>query len=365
VGTVVAVTAVLAALTFGASFLRLVTSPAQYGQNWNVQLDLGFGSLPKAVIGKIVAAEHGVTGYAAGNYGQLSVAGHPTPAIGIDAIRGAGYVTLLAGREPAGPDEIVLGARTMRAARASIGDQVTVTINGRARRMRVVGVGVFASFSRGTFTGTDLGDGAAVDASLLAQRFQQTGCVAQVTCYNFLLVRYRPGSAAGAAARLMALATRAGCPPTACSVSGDQKPSDIRDYAGVRDTPLVLGGVLSLLAIGTIAHVLATSVRRRRRDLALFKTLGLRRSQVLCVVCWQATALVAAALAPALPLGIVAGRWSWALFADSVGVAPDASVPMSLAPLTIAATLLLANLVALGPGWASARIRPAQILRAE
>jgi len=70
---------------------------------------------------------------------------------------------------------------------------------------------------------------------------------------------------------------RTGCPPGFCLVSADQRPSDIRDYTGVRDTPLVLAVALALLAIATLTHVLLTSIRHRRRDLAMFKTLGLLR----------------------------------------------------------------------------------------
>jgi ABC-type lipoprotein release transport system permease subunit len=148
-------------------------------------------------------------------------------------------------------------------------------------------------------------------------------------------------------------------------VTTDQRPLDIRNYAGVRDTPLVLGGVLALLAVGTLTHALLTGVRRRRRDLAVLKTLGLTRPQVLQVVAWQASALAAAALLAGLPAGIIAGRWAWDLFAGSIGVAGGADIPVPLVLLVISVTLLLANLLAAGPGWAAARIRPALILRTE
>jgi putative ABC transport system permease protein len=148
-------------------------------------------------------------------------------------------------------------------------------------------------------------------------------------------------------------------------VTTDQRPSDIQDYTGVRDTPLILGAVLALLAVGTLAHVLLTGVRRRRRDLAVLKTLGLLRSQLLRVVTWQACALAAAALLAGLPAGLLAGRWAWALFARSVGVAGTADVPLPIVLLVIPVTLLAASLLAAGPGWAAARIRPALILHAE
>ena len=55
------------------------------------------------------------------------------------------------------------------------------------------------------------------------------------------------------------------------------------DYTGVCDTPLVLAVALALLAVATLTHVLLTSVRRRR-DLAMFKTLGMLHRQVLSLV---------------------------------------------------------------------------------
>ena len=66
-------------------------------------------------------------------------------------------------------------------------------------------------------------------------------------------------------------------PIGSCATTGDQRPNEIKDYASVRDVPLILGAVLAVLAVATLAHVLLTSVRRRRRDLAMLKTLGLTR----------------------------------------------------------------------------------------
>jgi ABC-type antimicrobial peptide transport system permease subunit len=117
--------------------------------------------------------------------------------------------------------------------------------------------------------------------------------------------------------------------------------------------------------VATIAHVLLTSVRRRRRDLAVLKTLGFARAQVLRVVTWQATALSAAALLTGLPVGILAGRLAWAFFANAAGVGPRPDVPVPLILLAIPVTLLLATLIAAWPGWTAARVHPAVALRAE
>jgi hypothetical protein len=369
-GTSVAVAAVMAAVVFGASLIALVGTPHQYGQNWDQQFDLEFGAIPAALGAKLLSADRFVTEYAAGDYGELTVDGKIVPAIGLDPIRGGGYLTLLAGRAPSAPNEIALGAQTLRAIGGQLGQavQVTVATPGPVtqRTMRIVGVAVFPAFSRGSFATTDLGTGAVVPASVLSEPFLPTHCTSNDTCFNFFLLRYRPGTSLTAAtSRLRTLAAVLGCPITSCAVTADQRPGDIKDYAGIRDTPLALGAVLALLAVGTLAHVLLTSVRRRRRDLAVLKTLGLVRSQVLRVVAWEASALAAAALLVGLPLGVLAGRWAWALFAGSAGVSGQADIPLPLVLLAIPVTLALANLIAAEPGWDAARVRPASILRTE
>jgi hypothetical protein len=368
----VAVAAVVAAVVFGASFLGLVGTPHRYGQNWAQQLDLQVGSAPAPLVTGVLARITGLTQYAGGDYGQVSVAapgaggsGVTVPAIGLDQLRGTGFLTLLTGRAPAGPGEIALGPRTLRQLGLHVGQRVEVGANGRKSAMRIVGSAVFAAFSVGGGSATDLGTGAAVSASVLSQPNPPV-CRGQATCYNFFLLRYRPGTdLPAAAARLEAAITRRGCPRGLCLVTTDQRPSDIQNYTGVRDTPLILGAVLALLAVGTLAHVLLTGVRRRRRDLAVLAALGLLRSQLLRVVSWQASALAAAALLVGLPLGLLAGRWAWLVFASSVGVGNSADVPVPLVLLAVPVTLILANLIAAGPGWAATRIRPATVLRAE
>ena len=370
-GTMLAVAAVVGAVVFGASFLGLVGTPHSYGQNWAQQLDLQVGSIPASTGSRVLAGISGLRGYAGGNYGQVSVAARGSgstaavPAIGIDQLHGSRFLTLLSGRAPAGPGQITLGPRTLRTLGLRVGQRVRVSANNGTSMMRIVGSAVFAAFTVGGGSATDLGTGAAVSASVLSQPNPPV-CTGRATCYNFFLLRYKPGTDLPAAAgRLEAAVTRAGCPKGLCLVTSDQRPSDIEHYAGVRDTPLVLGALLGLLAVGTLSHALLAGVRRRYRDLALLKSLGLIRSQLLRVVCWQATALAAASLVAGVPLGVLAGRWAWAVFAWSAGVADQADVPVALVLAAIPATVLLANLIAVGPGWTAARISAATALRSE
>ena len=372
VGTMMAVAAVVAAMVFGASLRGLVGTPHRYGQNWAQQLDMQVGSVPLTFGTRVLAKVSGLTGYAGGDYGQVSIAalgssrGVAVPAIGLDQLRETGFLTLLAGRVPARPGEIALGPRTLRTLGLRLGQRVEVSANGRTPSpMRVVGSAVLAGFSVGGGSATDLGTGAVVPASVLSQP-NAPFCGPPQTCYNFFLLRYRPGTDLRAAGRrLQTVVTRAGCPRGLCLVTTDQRPSDIQDYTGVRDTPLILGAVLVLLGVGTLAHVLLSGVQRRRRDFAVLKALGLRRSQLLRLVAWQASALAAAPLLAGLPLGLLVGRWAWLVFANSAGVGSAADVPAVLVLLIIPVTLILANLIAAGPGWTAARVRPALVLRSE
>ena len=372
-GSAIATAALAAAAVFGASLITLVSTPHAYGQNWDQVVDLGFGNVP-GTIGTEIAAKVPVAQYAAGSYGQLTINGQGVAAIGLDPLRGAGYLTLLAGRAPRSPSEIALGAATMRALNAHLGDSVHVTVHlvtdgstDTSHVMRVVGEVVLPAFSRGTFAPTGLGTGAVVtDAVVSAPGNADTGCTGKQTCYNFFLLRYRPGADRTSAGQaIMSALLASGCPIASCAAFGDQRPDGIKSYASIRDTPFVLGALLAVLAVGTFAHVLRTGVRRRGRDLAMLKTLGFTRAQVLRVVAWQATAFAAVALLIGVPLGVVAGNWAWSAFASSVGVAARSTVPLWLILLAIPVTLLLANVIAAFPGVAAARLRPAAALHTE
>ncbi len=361
VGTIVAVASVVAAFVFGANLLGLVESPHEYGQNWTLELDLQVSGVPMQAAAPVLGAAHGLTGYAAGNYGQLTIDGQRVAAIGLDQVHGRGFLTMLAGHPPAAPGQIVLGARTLALLHKQIGQTVRV---GRSR-LKIVGSAVFASFS------VAAGQPPTWVAAPRSLRRRCPGRIrrsarAAATCYNFFLLRFRPGTdLAQARAQLERAVTRAHCPPGLCLVTRFQQPADIQNYSGVRDTPFVLGLVLSLLAIGTLSHVLFTAVSRRRRDLAVLKTLGMRRTQLMGVVAWQASALAVAGVIIGVPLGTVAGRWLWALFARSVGIATGASIPVLIVLTVVPAALLVANLLAAMPGWTAARIRPAAVFRAE
>jgi len=54
-------------------------------------------------------------------------------------------------------------------------------------------------------------------------------------------------------------------------------PADPVNFGQTQGLPLLLGLSLAVLALLTIAHLLLTSARRRRRDLAVLRALGFTR----------------------------------------------------------------------------------------
>jgi hypothetical protein len=229
--------------------------------------------------------------------------------------------------------------------------------------MRIVGRAVFPKFALGAFQRPELGDGAAVTAKLLAA---PEAAPDQVDIYTFMLLRFRAGMNESALlARLGKEIVQLGpCPLGPCLII-NQRPDEVATYAQIDGTPFILTAVLAFLAMTALGHTLVTSIRRRRRDLAVLKTLGLSRRQISAVVTWQATTLAAAATVIGVPVGLVLGKWAWSRFAQQLGIATDFRVALLALVVTIPAAITLANLIAAGPGWLAGRIRPAMVLRSE
>ena len=114
--------------------------------------------------------------------------------------------------------------------------------------------------------------------------------------------------------------------------------------AAIDSLPAWSWRVFGAVAVAALAHTLVTLTRRRRRDLAILKTLGFTRGQVLAAVAWQATIVAGIGLLVGLPLGVALGRWAWTLFAEDLGVVPEPVTPLWPVLLVVPATLLLANL---------------------
>ena len=144
-----------------------------------------------------------------------------------------------------------------------------------------------------------------------------------------------------------------------------RRDSEIANLGQVSSAPIVLAAIVALMAAVTLAHTLVTSIRRRRRDLAVLKTLGFERRQVRAIVLTQSLTYGAFALLVGLPLGVGAGRLAWDVFADREGIAPEVVVPVPALLRASPAAALVAAAIAQLPARAAAATQPAAVLRTE
>jgi ABC-type lipoprotein release transport system permease subunit len=360
-GITLGVGALVAALTFGASLTRLLETPRLYGLMWDVQL---MGLTDEDIIDPsfvdrsvpLLRDDPRVEAIAVGSSGAaalvVEVDGRRVDGMVLDSINGDLTLPILAGRLPRGPDEVALGSRTARALGVEIGDTVGVAVPGSEPLvMRVVGRAVFPSVGASSRLGEGV-VGTMEGAEAIAPPDRPIR--------SDVFVRLTPG--VGPDVVVADLNARAGTNATAEPRS---EPNDIVNFGRVEAMPLVLGGILAVIAAATLVHLLLSAVRRRRRDLAILKTLGFVRGQVAATVAWQATTVVVVSLVVAVPLGVALGRWTWTLLAHDLGVVARPHVPWLALTAVIGAALILANAIALVPGQIAAGTRPATDLRSE
>ncbi|MFL5796922.1 MAG: FtsX-like permease family protein [Actinomycetota bacterium] len=355
VGAALSIGALAAALTFGSSFHHLLHTPRLYGWTWQADTGSPFvGPDAAAAMLNGLRRDPAITDLSAASFREFiqvgPEGGSNVNVWAIQRVRGNLHPTVAEGRWPRSAREIALGSKTLRIIHAEVGDLVPAVHAGRPTTMRVVGRAVFPDNG----FGPGLGEGAGV--TLAGLHTIDPGAVANGFAFRFAPRTDIPTEIRKVNREFMQYGAVAETP---------SQGTQLGNLRRIQALPLFLAGLLALAAAAAMAHMLVTSVRRRRRDLAILKTLGFVRRQVSATVAWQATAVVLIALVVGVPLGLAAGRWTWTYFADQIGVVPEPVVALIPALLAIPAALALANLVAAVPGRFAARTRASVVLRSE
>jgi ABC-type lipoprotein release transport system permease subunit len=360
IGIAVAVAALSAGLGIAASFDHMLGTPRVYGQNWDRLItNYGDGDFTPGV--RALSEDPEIAAAAYGDAEEIEIEGTELQAMALSPLRGDVLPPVVTGRRPSRADEIALGGRTLRALRAAVGDTVGVTIGGTARPMRVVGRIVIPAPTAG-----EVGEQALLDYESIKPAFVDAD---EEQGASIVLVRFTEGTDIDRALERLEVAlfpeeTRSFFDIADIALR-PQAPVDVVNFGRVENLPFVLGAALGVLAAAVLAHMVWSSVARRRRDLAILKTLGFGRGQIRAAVGWQASLLVIIALLVGIPAGVVAGRWAWTALADRVGILPVPRVPLPALAMLVPGALLLANLVAALPGRSAARTQPALVLRTE
>jgi len=380
---VVGVVALTGSVTFGSSLDRLLSTPRLVGWNWDnrVGYPAHVGAtadeqvpVPRAEVVAALAAHPDVTAFGLGTIyppfpGRSLELGDnrvPVPSMSFDAGSGNVGPSVIKGRAPSAPDELLVGPVTADRLEVSVGDRVVAygqtgewgkpdTFKDTTVKMKVVGVGLLPLGG-----GDRIGSGAATTTEGLRLLGGDN------VWPDSVFLRFASG--ADPATVVRELAADLGLPPPdpgtlaeELSVADAIPTLDVRD---VDQVPLLLGVLMALMSAAVLAHVLVSAVAARRGELALLRAIGFDRRQIRRTVAWQAATIALVALLIAVPLGIVVGRRVWLVFAEHLGVVPEAVVPLGLV-LLVPAAMVAAHVIAAGPGWMAARRKPAAGLRAE
>ena len=359
-GAVAGVLGVLAALTFSAGISDAVANPARFGQTWQLTTFYGVDGqdfAPAAAASRAAAADRDVTGLldlriASAQSGRVSIESYTYAPVDGERVP----MVLTAGRMPAGPGEIALAPTTARELHVSVGSAIRLDGGPSTRTMTVSGI---AFVPLGSHNGYDQG------AWLTPGGYDRLFAGAYYAFkFHGAVLSLRPGADVAAVARRLDATVRAAThaqgvvftPPTGLPV---------QELEDVSVLPLALGGFLALLAAGAVGQALTMAVRRRRRELAVLRTLGLTGRQTRLVVVTQASALAVIGLALGIPLGLAVGRALWRVVADFTPLAYYPPLSVWALALIVPVTLLAANLLAIWPGYRAARLQPGRILRGE
>jgi putative ABC transport system permease protein len=382
-GAVLAVTVVVATLTFGSSLATLNSQPALYGWNWSYAINSPATDNVPPVVGTLLSRDPAVAAWTGYTFGNVRIDGLTVPTLLTQAHAALGP-PILSGHAVDENDQVVLGSATLAALHKKVGDTVFVSYGApkdapvyiAPTPLLIVGTATMPAIGVSGHLHTSMGTGALLPTGLEPAAFKRA--LAQPDPNQdgpaMDVVRFKNGVTPSvgqsslrriveAADKVMAVDPN-GAGDTYALLSV-QRPAEIVNYQATGSTPGVLAAGLAAGAIVALGLTLAASVRRRRRDLALLKTFGFTRRQLAAAVAWQASVAAIVGIIVGVPVGIALGRWLWDLFARDIYAVPLPTVPVLEVILVALGALVLANVVAAIPGQMAARTPTALVLRAE
>ncbi len=259
------------------------------------------------------------------------------------------------GREPRGPDEVSIDAATADKEGFKIGDTVTIAAGGPKKQFKLVGLATIGSAS-------GLGGATVVvfDLTTAQALFDKRDQV------DFAFVAGKPGVSDTELQRQVASIL----PPTAqvrtAAQEADKAGDDIREGLSFLTTGLLAFAFIAVL-VGAflIFNTFSITVAQRARELALLRTLGATRRQVLNSVLLEALTIGV--------LGSVVGIVAGLGFASAINALFKAlgidlpTTSLVLESRTIIVCLLVGTIVtlvgALAPAVRATRVAPVEALR--
>jgi hypothetical protein len=356
IGAIVGVLGVSCAFTIDHGLRDALAHPERAGVIWDVDAQpppeaFDHGVLKPDLVAAITRSTNGTM--AVVDRELVPVNGVGTPLLSIRGTDGSSRtpfaLQVVKGRAPRRPEEIVIGPATAHDIHVTVGD--TVQIGDPPSPAKIVGEGLFP-----TDVHSEFDEGIWIDAKRLDQLVRG----ANEPQFLFVAVRLPHG-----ANRQRAVSALQKLMPDGTVVEPSAQPEEFTNLRHVRTLPVLLAIFLALLAVAALTHVLVSSARRRRRDFAILSAIGLDRRRARLTLNAQGTAIGLVGLLVGVPLGVAAGRVIWRLVTERVPLADVPPFALVATLLILPATALVANGLALWPGYRVAHLRASEELRAE
>lgn len=384
VGASLAVAVLVTTITFASGLGTLVSHPELYGWNWNYAIvQAGSGNVPGELTNRLLRNDRYVASWTGFGFANFQVDGISVPGM-LTTSRASISPPILSGHRIEGTDQIVLGGATLAELHKRVGQFVVVSYGDLKdapayvppTRVRIVGTATFPAIGDSGSLHPTMGAGALISRSIAPPALQNANKSSDPLQNGqaIYVIRLHKGAPTQAARRSLdrvvaTITKRYQADPNSGGGTFEllsvQQPAEIVNYKTIGNTPAALAGALAAASALALGLALAASVRRRRRDLALLKSLGFVRRQLTAVVFWQASIAALVGVVIGVPLGIIFGRLLWNVFAREIYAVPHSTIPSLEVVLVAVGTLLLANAVAFLPARVAAETPIAPILRSE
>jgi ABC-type lipoprotein release transport system permease subunit len=361
IGAFMGVVGIVGAFTFSHGVSDAAAHPSRFGQTFQLKAFIGLnGDDPPAKVlaqawhalmssDLTVAADDTRTAVATGAGGDVSVSlwEHRAEAKSLPT-------ATLSGRVPRTANEVMLAPQTLTAMHAHVGGTVVLTGNGGPRTLTVTGSGLVPEGPHNGYADGGWVSRAGYDSLFTGYKFRL-----------WLIAVPEGTDPESAAAALTTSIVKAVPAAKGLEIEPGDLPTEVAEIRQVRTLPVLLGAFLAILAVGAVGHALATAVRRRSRDLAVLRAVGMTQWQCRWVVITQASVLALIGLAFGVPVGLALGRTVWRFVAEYTPILYVPPLATWALLLVTPAALMIANTLAAWPARRAARMRVSQILRAE
>jgi len=339
-------------LVFGASLDRMSGEPSRWGVAWDLSVDATPDGADQLAQDLRDRPDVGSAAVFVADYIDLGETG--VRAYGLDTAH-MGYA-LRSGAQPVLADEVVIGPRAARAQHLRVGSTLSVPVcpcgadtSPTLAPVRVVGIALFPEDEAGNYDNA---------LGFSSQGFtQHVGGSTEIHAVVDIAPRHRHAD--------VVADLRRAYPGQVSQYSLPTAPGTVGNLTTLKRFPVALALYAGVLGLVALINVLSSTARRRRRELATLRSLGLNRTQASSCIAWQAISVCAVALFIGIPLGAILGASVWATVSSRVDLATDPLWPVVACAFVAAGALVVACGSGLTIGWGAARPRPARALHDE